>query len=132
VRRAVTLVLGAVFLASGALKFAAPAETVLAVGAYDLLPPRLALLAGIALPGLEVAVGASLIAGWLAAGAAALAGLLALGFLAFVVSATVRGIDVACGCFGALSAATQAGWGTALLDVALLAASVVAWRSRVS
>ena len=119
---------GAVFLTAGALKSLDPVAAVLAVGAYDLVPPPLALAAGLLLPGLEVAIGAALLTRFLATGASALAALLSLGFLVFVVSAWSRGLDVACGCFGPLSPALEARWQTALLDAGLAVASLAAWR----
>ncbi|MHC4550438.1 MAG: MauE/DoxX family redox-associated membrane protein [Planctomycetota bacterium] len=120
--------LGAVFLVAGALKIHDPVQAVLAVGAYDLLSPPLALAVGLLLPGLEVAVGAALLTGFLARGASGLAGLLAAGFLLFVGWASHRGLDVTCGCFGPWSAALRAGWQIALLDLCLLCGSVVVWR----
>jgi uncharacterized membrane protein YphA (DoxX/SURF4 family) len=119
-RRAGAVALGLVFLAAGALKCADPVQAALAVDGYDVLLPAPALAVGFLLPGLEVAVGAALVTGVLARGAAALAALLALGFLCFTVSATWRGLDVACGCFGPLSAVVRVGWRTIALDVMLL------------
>ena len=119
---------GVVLLVTGALKAADPAQSILAVGAYGLLPPWGSLAGGFLLPGLEIAAGAALLAGFLVRGAAALTALLALCFLGAVAWATARDLDVACGCFGPLSDALAPGPGTALLDLALLAASIVTWR----
>jgi uncharacterized membrane protein YphA (DoxX/SURF4 family) len=121
--------LGIVFLGAGVLKGLQPVQTVLGVGAYDLLPPPVALFGATMLPGLEIAVGAALLAGFLTRGATTMAVCLSLVFSVFVVSAWMRGIDVTCGCFGPLSGAAQAGWRTALLDLLLLAASLFLWRS---
>ena len=92
-----------VLLSAGALKCADPVLAALAVDAYDLLPPALALGVGLFLPGLEVAVGAALVTDFLARGAALLAAVLALGFLLFTV--------------------VRVGWPTIALDVALLLAA---------
>jgi len=119
---------GVVLLVAGALKAADPAQSVLAVGAYGVLPPPLALAGGLLLPGLEIAAGAALLSGFLTRGAAALAALLAIAFLAAVLRATLAHLDVSCGCFGPLSDTLAPGAGTALLDVLLLAASVAVWR----
>jgi uncharacterized membrane protein YphA (DoxX/SURF4 family) len=121
---------GVVLLAAGALKAAAPVQAILAVGAYDLVPPGLALAIGALLPGVEIAVGAALLTGFLARGAAALAVLLSLVFLFAVGSANLRGLDIACGCFGALSPALESGYGTVTLDLVLLAGSLAGLRLR--
>lgn len=75
--RAIEVVLGLVLLGAGALKAADPVQATLAVDAYDLLSPRVAVAAGLWLPGLEIAAGAALLTGFLARGGAALAALLA-------------------------------------------------------
>jgi uncharacterized membrane protein YphA (DoxX/SURF4 family) len=121
---------GAVFLAAGALKAAEPVQAILAVGAYDVVPAPLALGIGFLLPGVEIAVGAALLTGFLARGAAALAALMSLVFLFVVGWANVRGLDIACGCFGALSPALESGYVTATIDVALLGGSLVGLRRR--
>ena len=119
---------GLVFLGAGALKCAQPVATVMAVGAYGLLPAPLALVGGLILPGLEIAVGAALVTGVLVRSAAIWASLLSFVFALFVGWATVRGLDVSCGCFGPLAIADRAGHGTLLFDVALLLASTAIWR----
>jgi uncharacterized membrane protein YphA (DoxX/SURF4 family) len=121
------LFVGAVLLAAGGLKAAAPTQSVMAVGAYDLVPAWAALGIGFLLPGLEIAVGAALVTGFLARSAAILAAALSAVFLFVIATAHFRHLDIACGCFGALSPALESGW-TALLDVAMLAGSVAAWR----
>jgi uncharacterized membrane protein YphA (DoxX/SURF4 family) len=125
---ALRIALGLVFVGAGALKSAQPVATVMGVGAYGLLPAPVALLGGLILPGLEIAVGASLLAGVLVRPAAIWASLLAFLFTLFVGWATVRGLDVSCGCFGPLSFADRAGPGILLFDVALLVASTAIWR----
>jgi uncharacterized membrane protein YphA (DoxX/SURF4 family) len=130
--RAVTiaarLFVGVVFLAAGALKAADPAQAPLAVGAYDLLPPKAALAVGFLLPGVEIAAGAALVTAFLVRGAALVAAALSVTFLVAIASAHFRGLDIACGCFGALSPALESGLATAALDVVLLAASLHVWR----
>lgn len=125
---AARLFVGVVLLAAGALKAAAPSLAVMAVGAYGLVPPKAALAIGFLLPGLEIAVGAALLTGFLPRGAAILAALLSAMFLFVIGWAHFRSLDIACGCFGPLSPALESGWRTAILDVAMLAGSVVVWR----
>ncbi len=126
----IRLFVGAVLLAAGALKAMDPSLAVMAVGAYGLLPANGALAVGFLLPGVEIAVGAALVAGFLTRGAALLAALLSAMFLFVVGWAHFEGLDIACGCFGPLSPALEAGWRTAALDVAMLAGSVVVWCQR--
>jgi uncharacterized membrane protein YphA (DoxX/SURF4 family) len=128
-RRAGAVALGLVFLAAGALKCADPVQAALAVDGYDVFVPGAALGVGLFLPGLEVAVGAALVTGVFARGAALLAALLAVGFLGFTISATWRDLDVACGCFGPLSAVVRVGWPTIALDVSMLAVAAGLLRS---
>ena len=125
---ALRVVVGLVFLGAGALKTAQPVATVLAVGAYDLLPAPVALAGGLLLPGLEIAIGASLLTGALVRSAAIWASLLSFLFALFVGWATVRGLDVSCGCFGPLTMVDRVGNGILLFDVALLLASTAIWR----
>lgn len=123
-RTVLRFVLGAVFCVAGALKFTQPLDAVLAVGAYRVLPVPLAVLGGLWLPGVEVAVGVALLTGVARRGAAfGAAGLAAL-FLIFTASARLRGLDVSCGCFGPLSIADQAGPAMILVDAGLLLLAV--------
>jgi uncharacterized membrane protein YphA (DoxX/SURF4 family) len=94
------LLLGGVFIASGALKLPDPAESVRAVRAYQLLPEAVVPAVGYGLPVLEVAVGLMLVLGvHLRLAAVVSAGLL-LVFLVGVGSAWARGLTIDCGCFG--------------------------------
>ncbi len=122
------LFVGLVLLAAGALKAADPSLAVMAVGAYGLVPPKAVFAIGFLLPGLEIAVGAALLTGFVTRGAAVLAALLSAMFLVVIGWAHFESLDIACGCFGPLSPALESGWRTALLDIALLAASAVVWR----
>ncbi len=92
--------LAAVWLASGWLKAADPAETVVAVRAYRLLPDELVRPVATALPWLEIALGLFLLIG-LAVRLAAVASWLLLAVLvAAIGSAWARGLSIDCGCFG--------------------------------
>jgi uncharacterized membrane protein YphA (DoxX/SURF4 family) len=128
VRLTARLLVGIVLLAAGALKAMEPSLTVMAVGAYGILPPHAALVVAFLLPGVEIAVGAALLTGFQLRGAALLAMTLSAVFLFAIGWAQVQSLDIACGCFGRLSPALESGWATALLDVAMLAASLFVWR----
>ena len=94
--------IGAVLVYAGVSKAAAPAEEfALVIGAYDLVPPSVALpLAGL-LPWLELLVGWALLLGVGTRAASAAAGAMTAVFLAAIGSVIVRGIPIPnCGCFG--------------------------------
>lgn len=94
------LCLAAVWLASGLIKALDPAQTYVAVRAYDVLPREaVGIVAGV-LPWFELALGVLLLLGigtravaWLSAG-------LLLVFVAGVTQAWARGLNIDCGCFG--------------------------------
>ncbi|MDQ4102355.1 MAG: DoxX family membrane protein [Actinomycetota bacterium] len=94
------LALAAVFLLSGALKVVEPAQTRIAVGAYELLPSDLVGPVATVLPLLELALGTLLLAGaftrWVALASAMLLAALMVG----VAQAWARGLSIDCGCFG--------------------------------
>jgi putative oxidoreductase len=119
--------LGALFVIAGVLKLREPTDFATAIANYQLWPQLAAPLAA-ALPSIEIVVGLAVLIAprpWRAGAAAAIA-LLMLMFTVATASAVVRGIDVACGCFGTESG-TITGW-TIGRDLALLAvAGWLAW-----
>jgi hypothetical protein len=122
------LVLGVVFLYAAATKIPDLAAFAGEVANYRMLPAAAVPWAAVALVGIEIVLGAALVAGVTtrAAGLAA-AGLLAA-FIAGLSQALLRGIDLRCGCFGGDELAT---WGTVARDLALLVPAVaVAWPVR--
>ncbi|MGP3918596.1 DoxX family protein [Nonomuraea sp. 10N515B] len=94
------LVLGGVLIAAGALKIGNPADSVVAVKAYQLLPEPVAVPVGYALPILEIVVGVLLVAGLLTRVAAVIAGLLMFAFVFGIAWAWAHGLRIDCGCFG--------------------------------
>lgn len=94
------LVLGAVWVAAGALKIPDPTESVRAVRNYRLLPESVVPLVGHALPVLEVLIGVCLLLGLLVRANAVLSAVLLLAFIAGIASAWARGLSIECGCFG--------------------------------
>ncbi|WP_285703653.1 DoxX family protein [Microtetraspora sp. NBRC 16547] len=97
---AARLVLGAVLIVAGGLKIGAPALSVQAVKAYQLLPDSLATAIGYGLPILEIVIGVLLAVGLLTRVSAVVAGLLMLAFVVGIASAWARGLRIDCGCFG--------------------------------
>jgi uncharacterized membrane protein YphA (DoxX/SURF4 family) len=94
------LLLGGVFVVSGALKLPDPAAAVRAVRAYQLLPEPLVAPVAFGLPALEIAIGLALIVGLFVRTAALASALLLVVFIAAVASAWARGLQIDCGCFG--------------------------------
>jgi uncharacterized membrane protein YphA (DoxX/SURF4 family) len=96
----VRLGLAAVFLVSGALKVIDPAQTKIAVRAYELLPPGLIGLVATTLPLLELVLGTLLLAGAFTRWAALASALLLVVLMTAVAQAWARGLSIDCGCFG--------------------------------
>jgi uncharacterized membrane protein YphA (DoxX/SURF4 family) len=92
--------LAAVFLVSGLLKAVAPAQTQIAVSAYQLLPSGLVGPVATMLPLVELALGTLLLVGaftrWVALASVVLLVVLMTG----VAQAWARGLSIDCGCFG--------------------------------
>lgn len=94
------LVLAGVFLAAAAPKLADPAGFAGAIANYRAFPDALVNLVATVVPALELVGAAALLTPWRRGGALLLAALL-LGFTALLAVSLARGIDIACGCFGA-------------------------------
>lgn len=96
---ALRLAVGALFVAASVDKALHPAAFARIVASYQILPDALVNLAAVALPWIELAVGACLLAGRLVPGAALLAALLMSAFWTSLVFNWARGLDIDCGCF---------------------------------
>src|SRR5918998_3867457 len=92
--------LAAVLVASGLLKVVDPAQTRIAVAAYEILPAGLVGPVATALPLVELVLATLLVAGaftrWTALASATLLMVLMTG----VAQAWGRGLSIDCGCFG--------------------------------
>jgi len=125
VMRFITMVLrlgvGGLFVWAGVLKALDPMAFLKSIENYQILPHAVALVAAFYLPYLEIFCGLGVIFKRLYAGALAILGCLTLVFLAALLSAWARGLDIDCGCFGLGDG--KAHYGVALArDLALLAA----------
>jgi uncharacterized membrane protein YphA (DoxX/SURF4 family) len=98
-------VLSGVFVAAGVLKLADMGQTQAAVAGYGLLPDWAVWPGALVLPWVEIAGGVGLWTGRLRRGARLWLAVLTVVFLAAVVSAWARGLDITCGCFGGAGAA---------------------------
>ncbi|HEV7452898.1 MAG TPA: MauE/DoxX family redox-associated membrane protein [Pseudonocardiaceae bacterium] len=92
--------LAAIFLVAGTLKVVDPAQTRIAVGAYEMLPPDLVGPVATALPLVELALGTLLVAGAFTRWAALVSAVLLVVLMIGVAQAWARGLSIDCGCFG--------------------------------
>jgi uncharacterized membrane protein YphA (DoxX/SURF4 family) len=121
------LIVGALFVVAGALKLGDPTAFATEIANYRFFS-ELAPYLAIALPPIEVVVGAALLVGpapWRRAAALAAGGLLVM-FTVAVVHVVQLGINVDCGCFGGNTGPVTA-W-TAVRDLALLALAALVFR----
>jgi uncharacterized membrane protein YphA (DoxX/SURF4 family) len=115
---AARLGLAAVFLTAGGLKVTDLAASGRAVNAYRLMDYDTAKIIGAVQPFLEIALGLLLLAGLAVRLSAAIAALLLVVFIAGIVSAWARGLQIDCGCFskgGDLTGGRTAEYGLEIL-----------------
>jgi putative oxidoreductase len=113
--------IAALFVYAGAVKVLEPAAFAIDVHNYRLLPWPISVAVALYLPWLEIVAGTALVFRRPRTAALLIFTVLMLGFIAALISAKLRGIDIACGCFGA-GGKTGGFWLTLLRDAALLAA----------
>jgi len=112
------LVLGGLFVYAGVVKVLDPLDFAQNIRNYDLVGQSLSFIAAIVLPWLEILAGAFLIAGvWKRGAALVISGLLVF-FIILTAVTMIRGLDIDCGCFGAID--RKAGLSVILEDLALL------------
>jgi uncharacterized membrane protein YphA (DoxX/SURF4 family) len=127
--------LAAVWLVAGVLKIRDLAGAGRAVNAYEIFPYEVAKVIGAAQPFLEIALGLLLLVGLAVRLSAGISAVLLLIFIAGIVWAWARGLQIDCGCFsagGALGAGQSPKYA---LDIArdlgfLLLAGILLWRPR--
>jgi uncharacterized membrane protein YphA (DoxX/SURF4 family) len=121
------LLVGGVFVAAGASKAFDHQAMLVAVDAYELLPAGLVGPVAAALPWIELAVGAALLAGYALRAAAGTAGVLLVGFLVALGQAKARGLAIDCGCFSAGGPGDGVSWWEIIRDIPLLVAAGWLW-----
>jgi uncharacterized membrane protein YphA (DoxX/SURF4 family) len=122
------LVLGGLFVYAGAVKVLDPLDFAQNIRNYQLVGQSLSFIAAIVLPWLEILAGLALILGvWTRGAALVVTGLLVF-FIVLTAVTMVRGLDVDCGCFGALS--RKSGWGVILEDLGMLVLGLVLLKKR--
>ena len=97
---ALAAVVGGLFVYAGALKIVDPVKFATDIQNFRILPWMVGVRLAFYLPWLEIVCGAALIFGWLRTGALTVLTSLTVIFIGATISAQVRGIDLACGCFG--------------------------------
>ena len=127
------LVLASVWIVAGALKVGDLAASGRAVHAYQVMPYDAAKVAGAVQPFLEIALGVLLLIGLAVRLSAGISAVLLTVFIAGIVSAWARGLQIDCGCFsrgGALGAGEAPAYAADLArDVGLLVlAGILLWR----
>ncbi len=111
------LVLGGLFVYAGVVKVLDPLDFAQNIRNYGLVGQSLSFIAAVILPWLEILAGLALAAGiWKRASALIISGLLVF-FILLTLVTILRGLDVDCGCFGAIS--RKAGWGLIVEDAAM-------------
>jgi putative oxidoreductase len=112
------LVLGCLFIYAGVVKVLDPLDFAQNIRNYRLVGQSLSFIAAAVLPWLEILAGVALAAGiWKRASALIISGLLVF-FILLTLVTMARGLDVDCGCFGALS--RRSGFGVVLEDLGML------------
>jgi uncharacterized membrane protein YphA (DoxX/SURF4 family) len=96
--------LGALFVGACLHKIADPRSFAIDVATYDILPLALVNVTAIVLPWIELAAGSMLLAGWRTRAAALLVLGMMLVFVAALMIALARGLDMSCGCFASQGA----------------------------
>jgi uncharacterized membrane protein YphA (DoxX/SURF4 family) len=94
------LFLGVVLIYAGATKVGHPLTAQRAVQAYEIFPDALANTIGLALPFLEIILGALLVLGLFTRPVAIVSTLLMVAFILGISQAWARGLTIDCGCFG--------------------------------
>jgi uncharacterized membrane protein YphA (DoxX/SURF4 family) len=113
------VVLGGLFVYAGAVKVLDPLDFAQDIRNYRLVGQSLSFIAALVLPWLEILAGAFLVIGiWKRGAALVVSGLLVF-FIVLTLVTMIRGLDVDCGCFGAIS--RKSGWGVVLEDLGMLA-----------
>jgi uncharacterized membrane protein YphA (DoxX/SURF4 family) len=129
--------IGGIFLYAGALKIWDPLQFALDVEHYELTSRSVSTLVAIYLPWLEAITGLALLTRRLPLGALLLLAGMTLVFIAAIVSAWARGLDISCGCFGREADAIKTNFPLIIgRDLALLAGIglllVAEWRAALS
>lgn len=122
--KSLQLLLGLLYLWSSAPKIRQPYDFLGSVYNYELVGPKLGILAAITIPWLELLIGICLIGGIFVGGALLISTGLGVMFTYVLSSALYRGLEITCGCFGS---AEIIGYPTLIRALAVLLVSILAY-----
>jgi uncharacterized membrane protein YphA (DoxX/SURF4 family) len=114
------LLVGGILLYAGAQKIGHGGDLATIIASYRVVDPELVNLPAIALPGIEIIVGALLLLGLFRRSAALVAAGIFLAFAVAIALALARGISGPCGCFSSAADSEQMGWSIVVRDGMLL------------
>ncbi|HXP94033.1 MAG TPA: MauE/DoxX family redox-associated membrane protein [Candidatus Binatia bacterium] len=121
--------IGGVLVAAGALKVGHANDLASTIAGFRILPQPLVGPMAIGLPYFELGLGVYLLIGLYTRVVAVVALAEFVVFAGAIASVVIRGIPIACGCFGQADTA-QASWLDVVRDIALAAlAGFIAWRA---
>lgn len=93
-------IFGGVFIWAGVVKVQDPAQFLVNVRSFHLLPDPFAAWTALLLPWLEIFAGLCVLTGWLRRGGLLILNVSLVVFAVALIAAWMRGLDVECGCFG--------------------------------
>lgn len=128
-RRALAVLVGAVFIYAGVLKVRDPLQFASDINNYQMIPWSAGVRFAFYLPWLEIICGCALVFHRLFSGAVAIAIALMFAFLGATGWARMHDIDVACGCFGSAGSNLTLTWHL-ILNGGLLLALIYLWWTR--
>ncbi|MBM4161659.1 MAG: DoxX family membrane protein [Ignavibacteria bacterium] len=116
--------LGLLFVVVSLEKIVEPAAFAQSIANYKIVGPPLTVVLATVLPWLELLCGFALLFGIFLRGSSLLLSGMLVVFTAGVISALLRGLDIACGCFTQDPSVGKIGWMKVLQNGTLLALSV--------
>ena len=116
--------LGLLFVVVSIEKIVEPAAFAQSIANYKIFSFSTSLVLATFIPWLELVCGLCLIAGLLLRGSSLLVSLLVAVFTVAVLSAVLRGLDIACGCFTQDPTVGKVGWMKITQNLSLLALSI--------
>ncbi len=125
----VRFLVGGTFVYASFDKILHPADFALAISHYRLLPGDLLHVFALLVPWVELVAGLGMILGFARRGASALVTAMLVMFVAAIVSALARDLDISCGCFST-KGGHAVGLSLIFRDIALLAGAVLLWVCR--
>ena len=124
------LFVGITFIYASYYKIVDPDAFARSIWYYHMVPGSLINLMALVLPMVELLCGLALILGLFYRGSVLLVNLMTVMFIAALLSAVARGIDIDCGCFKAGKASSESAIYAVWFDLGLLVATVQLLLSR--